>query len=208
VVCKFQHFVPHHPVCGASERDLFNLPQPPLLGEEGKTSYAGDMQQQQRRRRPPNPRNLQLEEDPFLEWLAWLMDQSIKVGPWSIGLDGFLGLIPGVGDITGGAVSAYIIARAMQTGVPNSVIIRMIINVAIDSLLGSIPLVGDIFDFAFKANVKNVQMYRESLKGSRHAAKDWSFIALVFVLLAVIIMLPILGLIYLGRLLGPYLPTF
>jgi hypothetical protein len=36
VVINIQHFVPHHPVCGASERDLLLMPQPPLLGEEGK----------------------------------------------------------------------------------------------------------------------------------------------------------------------------
>ena len=28
----------HHPVCGHSERDHFLMPQPPLLGEEGKNS--------------------------------------------------------------------------------------------------------------------------------------------------------------------------
>jgi hypothetical protein len=37
VVIKIQHFVPHHPVCGASERDHLLMPQPSLLGEEGKT---------------------------------------------------------------------------------------------------------------------------------------------------------------------------
>jgi hypothetical protein len=159
-------------------------------------------------KRNPNPRPYRLQEDPVLERLAWLMDQSIKVGPWSIGLDGFLGLIPGVGDITGGAVSAYIVARAMQTGIPRSAVIRMIINIAIDSLLGAIPLVGDIFDFAFKANVRNVQIYRESLKGDRRPVKEWSFIVLVMLLLTAIIALPIVSLVYLVRFLGPYLPTF
>jgi hypothetical protein len=162
----------------------------------------------QQRRRRPNPINLGLEEDPLLEWLAWLMDRSIKIGPWSIGLDGFLGLIPGIGDITGGAISSYIIARAMQVGVSRGAIARMVLNVAIDSLLGAIPLVGDIFDFAYKANVKNVEIYREAIRGARHPVKDWGFIILVFVLLAVVIALPIIGLVYLGRLLGPYMPTF
>ena len=144
----------------------------------------------------------------MLEWLAWLMDRSIKIGPWEIGLAGFLGLIPGVGDITGGAVSAFIIGRAMQVGVDRGAIARMVVNVAIDSLLGSIPIVGDIFDFAYKANVKNVEIYRQAIRGTRHPVKDWSFIVLVFAILMVIIALPIIGLVFLGRLLGPYLPTF
>ena len=45
------------------------------------------------------------KEDPLLEWLAWLMDESIPIGPWKVGLDGSLGLIPGVGDMTGAGVS-------------------------------------------------------------------------------------------------------
>jgi hypothetical protein len=149
-----------------------------------------------------------IKEDPLLEWLAWLMDESIPIGPWSIGLDGFIGLIPGVGDMAGAAVSAFIILRAMQYGISRGAVIRMVANVGIDSLLGSVPLVGDIFDFAYKSNVRNVQIYREALSGERHPLKDWTFIVFILVLLLVIVALPILGLIYLARLLGPYLPTF
>jgi hypothetical protein len=34
----------------------------------------------------------------------------------------------------------------------------------IDALFGAIPVVGDLFDFAYKANTKNIQIYRESLR--------------------------------------------
>jgi hypothetical protein len=156
----------------------------------------------------PRPATFPGDVDPVLEQLAWLMDQSIRVGPWRIGLDGFLGLIPGIGDITGGAVSAYIVARAMQVGIPRSAVARMILNIAIDSLLGVIPFVGDIFDFAYKANTKNVQIYRETIKGQREPVRDWAFILLVMVLLAASIALPIIGLVFLARLIGPYMPTF
>jgi hypothetical protein len=148
------------------------------------------------------------KEDPLLEWLAWLMDESIPLGPWSIGLDGFIGLIPGVGDMAGAVVSSIIILRAMQYGIPRSAIIRMVINVGVDSLLGSLPLVGDIFDFAYKSNIRNLQIYREALSGERRPLKDWTFIVLILVLLLTIVVLPILGLVYLAKLLGPYLPTF
>src|SRR5438105_10969754 len=94
-----------------------------------------------------------IEEDPFIEWLAWLMDSSIHIGPWAVGLDGFIGLIPGIGDMAGAAVSALIIARAMRAGIPKSAVLRMVINVALDSLAGSVPFFGDIFDFAFKSNM-------------------------------------------------------
>jgi hypothetical protein len=147
-------------------------------------------------RRQPQP---YIQEDPLIEWLAWLMDSSIRVGPWSVGLDGFVGLIPGIGDMAGAAVSAVIIVRAMQSGIPKSAVIRMVINVAFDSLGGTVPLFGDIFDFAFKSNMYNLQIYREAIRGERQPIRDWLFIGLVVVILAAIVLLPLVGLFYLMK---------
>lgn len=149
-------------------------------------------------KRQPQP---YIEEDPLIEWLAWLMDSSIRVGPWSVGLDGFVGLIPGIGDMAGAAVSAVIIVRAMKSGIPKSAVIRMVINVAVDSLGGAVPLIGDIFDFAFKSNIYNLQIYREAIRGERQPIRDWLFIAFVVVVLAAIVLLPLVGLFYLMKLL-------
>jgi hypothetical protein len=149
-----------------------------------------------------------LQEDPLLEWLAWLMDESIPIGPWKIGLDGLLGLIPGVGDMAGAGVSVLLIGRAMQAGISRSAVTRMVINVATDSLIGSLPFVGDLFDFAYKANIRNLEIYREALRGERRPIKDWSFILVVAVILLIALSLPLIGLIYLARFLSPYLPTF
>jgi uncharacterized protein DUF4112 len=149
-------------------------------------------------RRQPQP---YIQEDPLIEWLAWLMDSSIRVGPWSVGLDGFVGLIPGIGDMAGAAVSAVIIVRAMQSGIPKSAVIRMVINVAFDALGGTVPLFGDIFDFAFKSNMYNLQIYREAIRGERQPIRDWLFIGLVVVILAAIVLLPLVGLFYLMKLL-------
>ena len=84
----------------------------------------------------------------------------------------------------------------------------MVINVGVDSLLGAVPFVGDIFDFAYKSNIKNVEIYREALRHERRVAKDWAFIVLVGAILLVFFSLPLIGLFYLAKLLGPYMPTF
>jgi hypothetical protein len=151
------------------------------------------------------PRAYVNKEDPLIEWLAWLMDESIRIGPWAIGLDGFIGLIPGVGDMAGSAVSALIIARAMKSGIAKSAILRMVINVALDSLAGAIPFFGDIFDFAFKSNTYNLKIYREALRGDREPVRDWFFILFVALILLAIVVLPIVGLIYLTKLLVTYM---
>jgi len=133
------------------------------------------------------------------------MDESVRVGPWAIGIDPLIGLIPGFGDMAGAVVSSILVARAMQSGIAKSAILRMVINVALDSLAGAIPFVGDIFDFAFKSNVYNLRIYREALRGERKPLRDWLFILFVVLLLLVIILLPIVGLIYLTRLVISYI---
>jgi len=138
--------------------------------------------------------------DPVSEYLAWLMDTSIGIGPVSIGLDGLIGLIPGLGDVATSVVSGLIVLRAMQHGVHRAAILRMLLNLAFDTIVGSIPLAGDVFDFAFKANVRNLQIYRESMSGTRKPRKDWAFIAMVVVVLMAMTILPILGFIYIIKL--------
>jgi hypothetical protein len=139
-------------------------------------------------------------DDELAEQIAWLMDSSIRIGPISIGLDGLIGLIPGLGDVVTNALSGLIIIRAMQHGVHKAAILRMLLNLGIDTVVGSVPVVGDFFDFAFKANTKNIQIYRQSLSGERKPHRDWLFIALVVAFLVAMIVLPILGLIYLTQL--------
>jgi len=133
------------------------------------------------------------------------MDESIRIGPWSVGLDGFLGLIPGIGDMAGAAVSALIIGRAMQSGISKSAVLRMVINVALDSLVGAVPFLGDVFDFAFKSNMYNLQIYRQALRGERKPLRDWFFIVFVILTLLVIVLLPIVGLVFLARFLVSYI---
>ena len=138
-------------------------------------------------------------DDPLAEQLAWLMDSSIGVGRFSFGLDALVGLIPGLGDVLSATVSVWLVGRAMQNGVHRAAILRMLLNLGIDSTVGSIPILGDFFDFAYKANAKNMLIYRESLSGTRAPLRDWGFIALVSVILLLIVALPLVGLFYMAR---------
>jgi len=140
-------------------------------------TYAGTV--------PPGPR---VRHDPWIEHLAWLMDSSIGAGRWSIGIDGLLGLVPGLGDAAGALISLFIVMRAVRAGVPRIAVARMVANVAIDAVLGAVPLAGDFFDFAFKANIRNVAIYQASLAGGRAAnVRHWAFfIGLASVLLAIL----------------------
>lgn len=95
-----------------------------------------------------------------LEHAARLLDSQFRVPliGYRVGLDGLIGLIPGVGDVAGGAASAWMIAEAARGGARKRVLARMGLNALIDSTLGAIPILGDLFDFAFKANRRNARL--------------------------------------------------
>jgi len=97
-----------------------------------------------------------------LDRLAHLLDDLFRIPgtKWRIGLDGLIGLIPGIGDVSTSILSAWIIFQASRYNVPWSVLLRMVGNMTIDFVFGSIPFVGDLFDAGFKANRRNIRLLR------------------------------------------------
>lgn len=100
-----------------------------------------------------------------LERLAWFMDQAIPLpGGFRIGIDGLIGLIPGIGDTVGGLISLTIVVEAKRLGAPTGLLLRMLWKIFVEWIIGCIPLVGDLFDFGFKSNSKNVALLRKHLE--------------------------------------------
>jgi hypothetical protein len=95
-----------------------------------------------------------------LRRVGWLLDNAIPIPGtrFHLGIDQIIGLVPGIGDLIGGALSLYIIIEAWRLGVPRGLLARMGWNVAVDTLVGEIPLLGDLFDIAFKANIRNLAL--------------------------------------------------
>jgi len=80
-----------------------------------------------------------------------------------IGLDVILDLIPGIGDVAGAALGAYIVWEARNLGMSKWQISRMAGNVGVDWLLGLIPFVGAIPDFFFRSNTRNLKIIKRHL---------------------------------------------
>ena len=111
-------------------------------------------------------------EDHHLEWWESFLDQRFRVPVigYRFGMDGVMGLIPGVGDALTAGTSAIFIADAMKMGARKRTVAKMVRNVALDFVVGLIPLVGDLADFAFKSNVKNLALLRAEREHLRNGA--------------------------------------
>lgn len=103
--------------------------------------------------------------DREMERLERLLDQAFRVPGLGvrIGLDGLIGLVPGVGDTATAALAGLIVLAAWRRGARRRTLLRMGLNVGIDWLVGAVPLAGDLFDFAYKANMRNLRLLREDI---------------------------------------------
>lgn len=103
-----------------------------------------------------------------MQRLARLLDTAVRLPgtQFRVGADGLIGLIPGIGDLAGGAFAAYIIVEAARLGLPRSVLLRMLANLGLDMAVGSVPLLGDVFDMAFKANRRNIDLVERYLSNT------------------------------------------
>jgi hypothetical protein len=115
-------------------------------------------------------------------------------------LDPIVGLIvPGLGDVLGAGVGLFIVTVAVQKRLPAVVVARMLVNLGIDTAVGMIPLVGDIFDFAFRANQKNVELLRARHARGRSRPADWLMVGGAGLLLVAALALPVVLLVLFFR---------
>ena len=56
-----------------------------------------------------------------LDWIAWFTDSAIRIPGTrrTIGADGVLSLIPGVGTLLGTGISLYVLGEAVRHGAPS-----------------------------------------------------------------------------------------
>jgi hypothetical protein len=71
------------------------------------------------------------------------------------GLDGMVGLIPGIGDSATALISLWFVLEGARLGLPKRKLARMLLNIGLDTAVGAIPVLGDVFDLAWKANRRN-----------------------------------------------------
>ncbi|MEO8077885.1 MAG: DUF4112 domain-containing protein [Acidobacteriota bacterium] len=129
-----------------------------------------------------------------------LLDSAFRVPGtrMTFGLDPLVGLIPGLGDLTSPLFAGLLLLHAVRFRIPRVVQLRMLFNALIDLGIGTIPLVGDLFDFGWKANVRNLDLLeRYARPGTRASTADWAFVLVILGLLASVALIPMLFLVWL-----------
>ena len=125
----------------------------------------------------------------WVESISRLLDSQFRVPgtTWRFGLDPIMSLIPVVGGIPSLAVSGILILTMMRHGASGNLVVRMALNVLLDTIFGAIPIIGNVFDFAYKANNKNVRLLRAHYAEGKYQGSGkglFAVVAIIFLLLA------------------------
>lgn len=96
--------------------------------------------------------------------LAKLLDARFSLGGVQFGYDAIVGLVPVVGDIVTALLALYPVYLARRHGLGGMLVARMVGNVLLDWLIGAVPLVGDLLDVAYKANLRNLELFERALR--------------------------------------------
>ena len=138
-------------------------------------------------RRPPSAADDRLET---VRGLVRVLDTAVRIPGTGIrfGLDALIGLVPGIGDMAGAALSGLVVLAALRARVPAAVLVQMLVNVGIDMAIGAVPLAGDLFDFAWRANSRNLALLERAAADPR-ATRRSSAAVVGAVLVALLLLL-------------------
>jgi len=140
---------------------------------------------------PTVPDAKQIRELEWIKKLTHYMDNLVRVPgtKFRFGVDPLLGLIPFAGEIVTLFISAIILLALIRHGTSGKLVVLMLSNVAVDALIGAIPFLGDIFDFAFKANKRNVDLLKQYHHEGKHKGSGLKIILAVLASILLILFL-------------------
>ena len=104
-----------------------------------------------------------------------LLDSKFAIPGTNIrfGADFLLGLVPGVGDTISLGFSGMLITTMAKHGASSELVVRMLLNVLLDTTIGSIPILGSVFDLFYKANQRNLRLMQEHHNEGKHSGSAW-----------------------------------
>jgi hypothetical protein len=128
--------------------------------------------------------------------LVRLLDDGLTVPGTRIGVgwDAVLGFFfPTLGDAATGLGSLTLLLLAFQMRVPKVVVLRVVLNIAVDVLIGCVPIAGDAFDLFWRSNRRNLELLRRYERDPlrRPDLADYLLVTLGIVLVLAAMVIPL-----------------
>ena len=123
----------------------------------------------------------------YVRRLAWILDDAIPLlGSRRVGLDGFLSLVPVVGDAAGFGLAAVVVLSGVRAGCSWITIVRMLFHAVGESMVGMVPIAGPAVAFVWKANQRNLGIIERNLADREATRRESWKVLLVALALAVL----------------------
>lgn len=132
-----------------------------------------------------------------LRRISHFLDSRLRIPGTSyrFGADSLSGLIPGIGDFLSAVFSIYIVYKAYLLGLSTGTVLRMGVNIIIDTAVGVFPVLGDLFDIGWKANNRNVKLLEKHSTGLASGERDkWMALTIVATPLLLIVIFILISL--------------
>ena len=81
-----------------------------------------------------------------------LSDSLVHIGPFSLGIDGVLSWVPGLGDLYSTLAGGFIVVQGARAGVSGPVLGGAALLIACRTVVGAIPIAGSAFADFFTAH--------------------------------------------------------
>lgn len=94
-----------------------------------------------------------------------LSDSLVRLGPFSLGLDGVLSWIPGVGEVYSTAAAAFIIVQGLRARVPVTTLAVCAAMMGSRTLISAVPLAGPVAADLFLAHRVSAKLVVKAIDG-------------------------------------------
>lgn len=113
-----------------------------------------------------------------IDKIATLLDSKFQIPGTKIkiGIDGIIGFLPVIGDLSGFVISLVLIVAIVREGASGKVVAKMLGNLLLDVTIGEIPFLGNIFNIFYKSNKRNVALAKAHFVEGKHKGQPYALI--------------------------------
>jgi hypothetical protein len=98
-----------------------------------------------------------------VDFVGRLSDNIVRFGPFSLGVDGVLSWIPGLGEVYSMGAGAFILVQGARAGVPATVLASAALILGVRTFGDALPFAGPLFADLFTAHKWAARMVVEAI---------------------------------------------